>query len=138
MDTIQWCLYTHIFCSELFRNLWGDDTHLKGCSAINLYLYLLTLFVFIEELVELVIVLVWLDVLLALFEVLGVLLVLGLLGLGCLLGCFSVDWYLFLFTLVMTASRFLAIRDGDLIVLVSRGKGVRLRNIGEILSENLV
>lgn len=48
---------------------------------IDLHFYLLALFVFIEKLVELGVVLVGVDVLFTLFEVLRVLLVLGLLGL---------------------------------------------------------
>ena len=138
MYTIQRSLDAYILWSKLFRNLGRDNTHLKCSSTIDLHFYLLTLFIFIEKFMELCVVLVWLDVLFALFEVLGVLFILGLLGLWRLLGCFSVDWDLFLFALVMAACWFLAIGDRNLISLVGLGERVWLRNVGEVFAKDLV
>ena len=138
MYTIQGSLYTDILCSKLLRNLWRDNTHLKCSSTIDLHFYLLALFVFVEELVELGVVLVGLDVLFTLFEVLGVLLVLGYLGLWRLLGGFSVDWDLLLFALVVAAGWFLAVRDGDLVALVSRRERIGLRYVSKVFTEDLI
>jgi hypothetical protein len=138
MYTIQGSLYTDILCSKLLRNLWRDNAHLKCSSTIYLHFYLLALFVFVEKLVELGVVLVGLDVLFTLFEVLGVLLILGLLGLWRLLGGFSVDWDLLLFALVVAAGWFLAVRDGDLVALVSRWERIGLRNVSEVFTEDLI